>query len=334
MDNPMIATLVGSFLSIVDLVSLGSTCKLLEQVGKGVIIVTLRTWSNKIRLLQEIEEAAEKVERARWEGAFLQEEETQEGRTNVSEDVAANERRQENNTAIELCNTESDDEERSYESEESLLFLLLKYEIYVMALTKSGKDLNFYFDLKEASQGGPIKVTGLHLAALYDDVDLCRLLIDRGANFQPNICIPNDQQSNDRSIEASNKMDGSDWSQYTWGYITPRRLANILGNHNVEEFLSKHEEIVCSQTSGGSPPGIIIDRIARPKVAIMQRYTIGSVFAKQGNPGFPNIRQCDCWISETGDAIFYINTYMHGDRVYPDILFRRGDDPMSESWYE
>ncbi|CAB9523018.1 expressed unknown protein [Seminavis robusta] len=165
-------------------------------------------------------------------------------------------------------------------------YLELSFQISVMALTKSGQELNVYYNLKSAAQGGPIKVTGLHFAAMHGDIQLCRLLLCRGAHVNANIFIPNDQESSDLSQEAANRADG------------------------------------LFEGAGGKPGGTA--------VATLEHQTIGSSFAIRGNPGFPSMPRSSCWTNANGDEIMYLNTYMHGERVYASLLFKRGVDPVNE----
>ena len=106
----------------------------------------------------------------------------------------------------------------------------LYYKITMMSITKYGiKDLNRFFNIANACQGGPIKVKAMHFAAIYGNISLCRLLFMRsnGSNsiVNPNICIPNDQHSQNKSLDAANMRDSYDWSQYVYDMITPLRLA-------------------------------------------------------------------------------------------------------------
>ena len=174
-----------------------------------------------------------------------------------------------------------------------------------------GDDLNRYFELREADQGGPIFGTGVHIAAMLGDVGLCHLLWFRGADVNANIFIPNDQDSWDKSQEAANRDDGSDFSQYRWGLVTPLRLAITYGQDEVCCFLKTHNGIAGTATVTENPE--------------VSEATIGSVFATSGRPGFRYLPPNSCWTNADDTEILYLNTYMHGERVYPGVLFERGD---------
>ena len=238
MVNLEISPLICDFLSFPDLVSFGTKCTRLEQVCKIAIGSSFDAWTKSILLLEDIELAAEKMRDVRLERKYqmwplLEEIELaarkpntacREGGHNhlatshglISEDPSPAAR--EKSALDDNCGSSEEEIEVSSEIvEEYPTFRILKNRIYRMALTKSGSELNVYFNLKNSAQGGPIKITGLHFAALYNDIELCQLLLCRGACFQPNICIPNDQDSCNFSLSAANKMNGGDWSQYTWG---------------------------------------------------------------------------------------------------------------------
>jgi hypothetical protein len=53
--------------------------------------------------------------------------------------------------------------------------------------------------------------------------------------------------------------------------------------------------------------------------------TIGSVFAMSGRSGFRYLPSNSCWTNADRTQILYLNIYMHGQRVYPGVLFERGD---------
>jgi hypothetical protein len=156
-------------------------------------------------------------------------------------------------------------------------------------------------------QGGPMYVTPLHVAARLGDGEMCKILLKANASVNANIFLPNDQHSHDKSPAAANKADGSDWSQYRWGMITPMRMALTFGHKAACAVLQEH---------AGQPGGTIHTRLPRGGL-------IGGYFARAGRPGFETLPDGTCWTNSDETAIFALNVYMKGDRVYPETLYDR-----------
>mmetsp|Transcript_14818 Transcript_14818/g.32188 ORF Transcript_14818/g.32188 Transcript_14818/m.32188 type:complete len:182 (-) Transcript_14818:176-721(-) len=145
----------------------------------------------------------------------------------------------------------------------------------------------------------------LHLAAAVGDLQLCRLVISRGVLPNNNIFIPNDQGSWDDSPTASNGDDGSDFSQYRWGLITPMRLARSFKHCDVCTYLQKNGGTIGREVVAHKRSSMLYGLIG----FTITEYVLLSLY--------PN----SCWVSEDRTKIMFKNTYMNGDRIYPDILF-------------
>lgn len=195
----------------------------------------------------------------------------------------------------------------------------LYFKITMMSIAEHGiEELNRFFNVANACQGGPIKVKAMHFAAIYGNASLCCLLFMRskGSNsiVNPNICIPNDQHSHDKSLYAANMRADYDWSQYVYGMITPLRLAMTFKQLSTVRYLKQI----------GGLAGIA-------SIASLKHETTGSIFSSRGATGFSTLnRNNSCWTNKSGDKIYYVNSYMHGERVYPGILFRQGHNVMTD----
>jgi hypothetical protein len=170
--------------------------------------------------------------------------------------------------------------------------------VHTLLLSRYGVELNEYIEIGQMAQGGLAYVTPVHFAAMKGDLGLCQLLKIRGANINANIFIPNDQHSQDTSEEAANRDDGYDFSQYRWGTITPLRIAITFGFDDIARFLE----------ANGGKPSTAIKASFRPR--------IGSVFKI-----LPRLPTNGCWVDQERKQLLVKNTYMHGDRVYPEIIF-------------
>jgi hypothetical protein len=180
------------------------------------------------------------------------------------------------------------------------------YTIAKVILNPSCDNVNSYFQVGTAGQGGPIFATALHVAAQFGEFNLCHVLVELGANINANIFIPNDQDSNDESQDACNRADGSDFSQYRWGLITPLRVARLFRHRRVAQMLLENHAVH-----------------GRTQITSIPTSSIGSIFSSLGRPGFQSLRDDACWTDENRTEIYYLNTYMNGQRVYPGILFSR-----------
>eukprot|EP00931_Biecheleriopsis_adriatica_P046829 TRINITY_DN26940_c0_g1_i1.p1 TRINITY_DN26940_c0_g1~~TRINITY_DN26940_c0_g1_i1.p1 ORF type:complete len:722 (+),score=100.54 TRINITY_DN26940_c0_g1_i1:123-2288(+) len=165
-----------------------------------------------------------------------------------------------------------------------------------------------------ASQGGPILVTAMHVAARLGDTSLCHVLSRAGAEINPNIHIPSDQGESRRP----NCADGTDYSQYRWGLITPMRLAHTFGAVSATAWF---------RNNGGDAGGVQHTQL--PGMGDVEPFPgsgirmpmVGSTFARLGAPGFSHLAENSCWTSTEENMIYYLNTYMHGARLYPDVLY-------------
>ena len=180
------------------------------------------------------------------------------------------------------------------------------YQVARLVVMPSLDRIDTLFQIGSASQGGPIYGTALHIVALLGEFTLCQALVDLGANLNANLLIPNDQDSDDKSISASNKDDGSDFSQYRWGWITPLRLARLFRHREIAQMLLENGGVLGRSQNTSLPLG----------------FMVGSTFAV-GRPGFRSLPDDACWTSADSSKteIYYLNTYMNGQRVYPSILF-------------
>eukprot|EP00961_Rhodomonas_salina_P104374 1404781-Rhodomonas_salina.2 len=178
---------------------------------------------------------------------------------------------------------------------------LKQYRITKMILCPREKHVDAFLLDGRASQGGPIFVTALHISARAGDLRLCETLVHLGAKINPNIFIPNDQMSADTSIDGANKSDGRDFSQYRWGLITPARLAALFGHEDVVDFLK----------ANGGTPGVA--KYAQASTSFLSPVQL------------PRQRLADneCWTNSNETELYYLNSYMDGTRIYPDILYKR-----------
>lgn len=164
------------------------------------------------------------------------------------------------------------------------------------------RNMECLFKEQSASQGGPIFVTAMHVAARIGDTALCQMLCRMGALLNSNILIPNDQMSHGGQ---PNLADGSDFSQYRWGLVTPMRLAYTFGAVSTHAWFSQN---------GGNLGSALHTQLP-------QEFMMGSTFARRGAPGFSHLPDATCWTNDEESMIFYLNTYMDGERVYPNVLY-------------
>lgn len=172
------------------------------------------------------------------------------------------------------------------------------------------RNLDQLFQERCASQGGPIMVTAMHVGARLGDTSLCRMLHNLGASMNPNILIPNDQDSYGGE---PNRADGSDFSQYRWGYITPMRLAHTYGNVSAASWFRQN----------GGDLGVALRTHLPGRDPSLQDFPtmLGSSFARIGAVGFHHLPRGACWTNAEENAIYYLNTYMNGERQYPNELY-------------
>ena len=75
---------------------------------------------------------------------------------------------------------------------------------------------------------------------------------------------------------------------------------------------------------------LLVDAGGNPGGTVIAHRTVGSIFANRRNLGFPPLPRSACWTNRQGDELMYLNTYMNGERVYAELLFKKGVDPMDE----
>jgi len=135
----------------------------------------------------------------------------------------------------------------------------------------------------------------------------------RGASVNVNILIPNDGSSENTSIEASNRMDGSEFSQYRWGLITPLRLAMTSENSEAIDLLNN---------SGGDAGGaeeVIRDGNAIPIYFLSFN---GCGCRRRHLSSLPELPDGSCWVrKDSSDEIYYTNTFENGNEVHHHVLF-------------
>jgi hypothetical protein len=268
---------VADFLSTSDLVMLGCTCKELERKVRDSL------------------------------GRILQR-----GKEGIESDIAAYRALTplmhdgfETREAYQDCR---DGENERYECFIELAITRLAFRVRSASITKSGTELKgVYLPIGGSGQGGLVYVSCLHLAAAIGDLQLCRILVARGASINANIFIPNDQDSRDKSARASNRDDGMDFSQYRWGLITPLRLARTFSYEDVCNFLLHGGGILATDVVAG----------------VTIRNTFESI-------SLPSLGSNSCWISQDGKQLMFKNTYMNGDRRYQEVLFN--EDLESSIW--
>merc|ERR1712008_541992 len=60
----------------------------------------------------------------------------------------------------------------------------------------------------------------------------------------------------------------------------------------------------------------------------------GSTLARIGAPGFGHLPDHSCWTSSDENVIYYLNTYMNEERLYPDALYEAEyDSPVIRSTF-
>lgn len=269
MDDSTIVVAVSEFLSLLDLVELGSCSRDLQEIARSSISLRMRLWK-KCNTAEDSRLSADEPD----EFAFQTE--------NAYENASLDWRRRSANQRIQD----------------------LQYKAYLSVLSMPPPSFNTcYLALAEARQGGPILVTLLHFAAATDDLQLCSYLLARGATVNPNIFIPCDKNSFDKSPRAANKDDGSDISQYMWGVITPLRIAITFCHHRVSNFLSRNGGDACREVQ--------VETVVRTGNALLD--------VRLG-PRVDTIGRGSCWVGEKRRTLFYKNTYMH-DAIFRDILF-------------
>lgn len=273
MEDGAVLTLVSDSLTIKDVVSLGSCSRYHERTIRGILEIRMRKWKEKL--------AAEKL------------------------DLFGD-----NNQLTLIISPSADDPMEEFRKGQVKLQLYLFHEMefdaHYTALSKSSTGLDaLNCNFGRASQGGTIFLSSLHYAAAVGDADLCSLLLSRGASVNPNISIPNDGDSIDKGVPASNRNDGTDASQYRWGLITPLRLAVTFGLVEVAELLRSYGgevgnvvEVICN---GDALPVTLSFRIMDCKCR------------ERGLGDLRHLADGSCWVRETNDEIYYLNTFIDND---------------------
>lgn len=122
-----------------------------------------------------------------------------------------------------------------------------------------------------------------------------------------------------------NLSDGCAWSQYQWGLVTPLRVAKTFCQARLERLL--------------------LDQGGHAGTAVHTRMTKrGSAFARLGSPGFDSLNNnSECWTNADETTVYFLHSYMQGDRVYPQRLYsgtavessaENSDDPARAAYDE
>lgn len=305
MDREHIVHSVCEFLSIPDMVWLGCCCQRLAGLCQSRMGLKMQAWNDSLEEARVLKLEA----MARQMTSSFEEKELE-----IEKEFEKDGDEELHTSGLEYLAWRREQSEISHREEskrplgESIE--TLRWKITSMAIAQYGEGLDRYFKVRNASQGGPIFITGLHFAAMTGDLLLCRLLLTRGASVNHNIFIPNDQDSNDKSEQAANCDNGYDWSQYRWGLITPLRMAITFGSNEVVNALKE-----CNGKAGKA----YVTSIPKPTL-------VSLVSLMSGGHRFPSLPEEGCWTNEAGTEMMYLNTYMYGERTYPNLLFERGVD--------
>ena len=211
MDDGDVLNVISGFLSVPDLVYLGCTCRRLRVKAEAMIGARMPQWK------ELLDEKADKLNER-----YSQKNPYKYQSYQAFWDASMEEKRARIDLRIEY----------------------LQFEVYSAAATKSGQYLNSRrHEFARTNQGGRILLSSLHLAAAFGDVSLCRLLLDRGADINPNILISSRVDDGDpyNSIRIQGDSDinpaDCETTRYDWGFITPLRLGMSFGNVNTADIL-------------------------------------------------------------------------------------------------